>query len=245
MKHFVLLALRKLNGILGEGQSKHALRRFILRHRPYIPRELLINPGDCVVQVGTPNKQTVERISKAVGSSGRVVVIEPMNSGPFLTHIRTHALGNVDIIQKAAWSEAGSRELLVSDIPGDHRLANESVLHDNDFRGDGYTSTTRVAVDTIDNIMRATDIHAIDFIEIAVNGAEHHVLKGMSTIILETNRLFLKGHARDRESGDPINVAIAKDLRSKGFETHVTLPTPSVAKDWGDREGDVYAFRSR
>ena len=104
----------------------------VLKLRPYIPRELIVNRGDFVVQVGTPSTSTMHRLVKSVGSKGRVIVIEPaeVNLRRLGEYRQKHELHNVRIIPKAAWDKKGQHRLLVSSRPEDHRLENDRVLHD-------------------------------------------------------------------------------------------------------------------
>jgi hypothetical protein len=82
----------------------------------------------------------------------------------------------------------------------------------------------------------------VDYIEIAVNGAGYQVLQGMGNLIECTDRLLVKGHAREKDSGHAINRQIALYLSNHGFQTLLTKRTPSFSA-WGDREGDVYAWK--
>jgi FkbM family methyltransferase len=216
----------------------------VLALHPSVPKELLAGRGDCVVQVGTPKSETIRRLHKIVGKEGVVVVIEPeaANVDRQRAYIRAHSLRNVVLVPKAAWNERGIRTLLVADRAGDHRLDVDTVVHDNDFRP--YQSSVEVEVDTLDNILDDLGISEVAFVEVAVNGVEMQVLEGMRHALTRTGRLFVKGHALAKGTGEPINTDIELLLRSRGFKTKITKPTPSPAKDWGIRQGDVFAWRS-
>ena len=85
-----------------------------------------------------------------------------------------------------------------------------------------------------------------DIVIITVNGAELDVLSGMPASLRAVRRLYVKAHARHKDTGEPLNKEVAALLEAAGFETHVTLPSRSVAQEvWGQREGDVYAWRRR
>ncbi|NIQ17160.1 MAG: hypothetical protein GTO02_23095 [Candidatus Dadabacteria bacterium] len=59
-----------------------------------------------------------------------------------------------------------------------------------------------------------------------------------------TNRIFVKGHARYKLNNKPINQDIELILKRAGFYTFLTRPTDSRSEsEWGKREGDVYGFR--
>jgi FkbM family methyltransferase len=217
----------------------------ILALRPAIPKELLARRGDCVVQVGTPKSETIRRLHEIVGDGGKVVVIEPepANVERQLAYVGARALRSVIVVPKAAWNARGTHTLLIADRAGDHRLDIDTVMHDNDQVQGEYRSRTEVEVDTVDNILDELGIREVAFVEIAVNGAEVQVLQGMQRTLDRTDRLFVKGHARARATGKPINADIEGILRAAGFNTMITRPTRSLAEDWGAREGDVFAWK--
>jgi hypothetical protein len=95
-------------------------------------------------------------------------------------------------------------------------------------------------------MMQDSGVDLIDSIEIAVNGAELQVLYGMENMLKHTMRLFVKGHARMKGTGEPINKAIVSLLSQEGFKTKITKRSksqPEAEKAWGMREGDVYAWK--
>jgi FkbM family methyltransferase len=239
--------LRVLNRAIPEGNLRNRLISFIFNRKGFVPKELMANKGDFVVQVGTPHTITISKLSKSVGKKGKVILIEPEenNVRKIEEYVKTNALNNVIIVPKAAWSKKGQLKLTVSTNASDHKINHDEIIHDNDFREDEkYISSQIVEVDTVDNIMQSVGLNRIDFIEIAVNGAELEVLQGMEEMIKNVNRLFVKGHARFKKDNRPINKTIASFLRERGFNTIITKPTKSVAEDkWGKREGDVYAWK--
>jgi FkbM family methyltransferase len=234
--------------IVPDGAVKELLWLALLRVRPRacVPKELLIGRGDFALQVGTPNTWTVDRLRRIVGPTGRVVIIEaePGNAERLTRYARSKAMTNVHVIPKAAWNRKGVHQLLVAPRSGDHRLEMPSVVHDNDLlRPDYYDGTQEIEVDTVDGMLADLGPTQVTFAEIAVNGAEPQVLEGMEETLRRTRRLMVKAHARDKESGRPVNVPIAAFLKDRGFHTRTTKPTPSPAEAWGMREGDVFAWR--
>jgi FkbM family methyltransferase len=231
-----------------EGSFKNFLRKIILRKYPLIPRELMVNRGNTVVMVGTAKSIRIVRISKSVGKNGKVVIIEPdtQNLESHWECVRTNSLDNVKIVEKAAFSNKGKGVLLVAPKAADHKLVIEGIEHDNDYRSDQYyISSVDVDVDTVDNIVRDAELEVIDYIEIAVNGGELAVLEGMGESLSRTNRIFVKGHARDKETKRPIHERVIPILEGRGFLTHLTRPSRTIARtiDWGPRAGDVYGWK--
>lgn len=91
----------------------------------------MINVGDTVIQVGTPLTETIERIVKCLGPSGKAIVIEPNETNFQRLSDHLHHLGcqNIFIVKKAAWYEQGQHELLVSQKQmGGHRLRDDNII---------------------------------------------------------------------------------------------------------------------
>ena len=238
--------MRIWSRVVPEGQIKSRFRCMILGLRSALPKEMFINPGDRVVQVGTPKINTIVRLLKCVGPSGQVIVIEPeqTNFGVLSRYVEDNLISNVTLIQKAAWNEKGQHRLLMSSLPGDNRLANDNILHDNDLRGDGYIADSIVEVDTIDNMMRDIGVDCIDFIEITVNGAELKALQGMTHILSHTERLYTKAFALMKDNREPLNKLMVPFLEERNFSCKIAKPSRSVAEEvWGKRQGDIYAWR--
>lgn len=116
--------------------------------------------------------------SKIVGANGRVLSFEPMTN-TFDLLMRNINLNKVDnvVIEKIA----------LSDIIGEKKLFKN--LHINRgaasfFKGKGTTDDYEmVKVDTLDNYFLKNNVSTIDMIKIDAEGAELHILKGMSNLL--------------------------------------------------------------
>jgi FkbM family methyltransferase len=242
--------LRNACALLPGANARRHLAEFVLKFKQNVPREMLISAGDTVVQIGTPQTETVRRIAKAIGKNGRAVVVEAdeTNVKRLRSWLESNAILNVRLIHQAAADRKGVLTFLVSKKwSGNHRLADDTIVNDNDqleidATGSEYLRK-EVPADTVDGICAANDIDHIDYIEIAINGAELAVLRTMPEILKKTKRLFVKGHSRERESGMPICHAIKALLDGQGFKTRITRPSRAGTAEWGKREGDVYAWR--
>ena len=240
-----------MNRLLISSYLRRRVWWLILKFRPLIPREFLIQSGDIVVAVGVPFIETIRRFSMAAGAAGRVIVIEADkdNRERLESAIQVDGLKNVHIIGKAAWSKPGTCRFLLAKRDEDHRLENPDIVIDNDLREEqesgAYRDCITVEASTIDLMMREAGVNRIDYIEITVNGAELEVIKGMESILPKTSLVYAKGHVRDKTTGEPINRSISDYLRRHGFETVITVPSTSVVKEWGLRDGDVYAWKTR
>lgn len=243
-------ALRAACALVPGVRMRQRLAEFVLRFKQNVPREMMINSGDTVVQIGTPQTETVRRIAKAIGKNGKAVVVEAdeTNVVRLRSWLEAKAIKNVKLIHQAAADRKGVLTFLVSKKwAGNHRLMDDSIVNDNDqleieATGSEYLRK-EVPADTVDGICSANEIDHIDYIEIAINGAELAVLKTMPEILKKTKRLFVKGHSRERETGMPICHAIKALLDDQGFRTRITRPSRAGTAEWGKREGDVYAWR--
>src|SRR4029077_7096614 len=110
---------------LPEGSATKArVRAGILRFQHSLPTELVVGRGDVVVQVGTPHPSTLLRFHRALGDTGRLVIVEamPENQERLAQAISAHRLDNVDLVRAAACDENREGELAVSPFRGDHRI---------------------------------------------------------------------------------------------------------------------------
>jgi len=248
MRKFLAWVTSALNNAVPESSLKNKFRACLYRYQGGLPVAALVKRGECVVQVGTPYIKTVDKLAKLVGKTGKVVIIEASceNVERLSSRVRNQKLSNVSIVAKGAWSKKGKRDFVRAKDPLDNRIADDNILHDNDLVPGGYIGKEAIDVDTIDNIAKELGVNSIDYISITVNGAELNVLKGMEKILDNTQRLFVKAHARNQENNKPINQEVASFLEQRGFKTMLTRTSPSVVPhQWGRREGDVFAWRLR
>ena len=249
-KAFIYATMRFTSRILNVAGLTRVVWRLFLKYRPLIPREFMIARGDITVAVGIPYYNTIKRFSLAVGPRGRVIVIEADEGNRVRLEelIRADGLENISIIGKAAWSQPGECRFLLAKRDEDHRIENADIIIDNDLREElesgSYQDYVTVETSTIDIMMEEAGVDHIDYIEITVNGAEYEVIKGMSSILNRTSIIFAKGHVREQATGKPINIPITEFLKGQGFNTAITIPSKSVVKEWGMRQGDVYAWRT-
>lgn len=226
---------------LPEGNLKHFIRTQIINVRTGLPKELMINQGDTVVQIGIWRTSTALRIAKSVGSQGKILIVEI--SGNAIADVQSAlekaGYSNFQIINKGAWEHPGNIELIEEVQPSATRI-DTGRLHPE--AGENSTSTL-VEVDTIENMCSTAGINAIDYIEITINGAELHALKGMGALLQSTKRLWVAGLTRDAKTGLPLNHEIASYLKSHGFNTKISQPGKKVDNQWGKNDGHVYAWK--
>lgn len=218
------------------GRLRHRVLLTIFDSIGKIPRELVIETGDSTVMVGSPNAARLREFAGLTGSSGRVLFVEPEPENVRVLERAAADYHHAAVDDRGAWTESDTRELLLADEsnPADHKVPVEGVEHDNDYRSENYNAAVEIEVEP-------------DYVEIMVNGAEMEVLEG-ATRVLETASptLYVKGHARSVDSGDPINERIAAFLEEYGYRAVVGAPSGSTVgdtADWQQRAGDVYAWR--
>lgn len=213
----------------------------------FIPREVLIRSGDSAVMVGSPNARRVSQFATLAGRAGDVLFIEPEPTNYETIQEAAEPHSNVRVDNRGAWSGTGTRELLLADDsnPADHKVPVEDIEHDNDYREENYIDSIEIDVLPLDDILAEYDITP-NYVEIMVNGGELEVLQGATETLEQTNlKLLVKGHARDENTGKPINRDIAEYLREYGFKTRIGASTSAAADtdDWEKRAGDVYAWK--
>jgi FkbM family methyltransferase len=205
---------------------------------------LMIHAGDCVVQVGMNNPDNIIRLSRCAGSRGRVVLIEgdAQNVQKIRGLIAQRALPNVEIIHSGAWSVRTRLRFKIAEHPDDNRIDRDGVSMPQETCHDIYTDALVVEVDTLDHLLAERGIGSVDYLEVTVNGAELEVLHGAESMLTRTKRIFTAGRARLRD-GSPINGSICRFLEKRGFQTVVTLASPSALATFGAAHGDVFAWR--
>jgi len=116
--------------------SKRIKRIFsivLYKVRGYAPRELLINAGDSILQIGVPKKRSVERILRCIGPKGFAVIVEVEKANiEMIEQSIGRFVKNVHLIKKGVWKEKATGELYIGRRSGDHRLVIEGIEHDND-----------------------------------------------------------------------------------------------------------------
>lgn len=244
----LLSLLGPLFSLIGEGNFKQRIRLVCFRIRNSLPACLMVNKGDTVVQVGTPNAQTMQHYCDLVGADGRLVIIEaePGNIATLQKASKKLRHQNVTIVPKGAWSQRSTVLLSLGSHKGDHKVEIAGVSMDNDFKPENtYEQEVTIEVDTVDALLKELSIDAVDYLNVTVNGAELEVLKGCSRVLNSPGiRVWVKGHAKLAD-GTALNAPIQQLLRENGLSTHLTAKQPSVGSNlnWLLRDGDVYGYR--
>ncbi|MDP1563167.1 MAG: FkbM family methyltransferase [Pirellulaceae bacterium] len=154
----------------------------------------LIQPGDCVWEIGAHIGFVTQFYSQLVGESGRVVAFEP---GPEnLKYLRANIATNPNIeLQPVAVCEfTGVVTLNVENLSGQNNslVSNLPVLAANIQNAGIQPQLTQIEVPTVSlDAFRDTETRKPDFIKIDVEGVEARVLKGAQQILLEDRPVLM------------------------------------------------------
>lgn len=245
--NFIVRVFGLLTNGFPEAAWKHKIRRYIFKHKPFLHKEFLVNRGETAVLIGSPRISNIETTLRIVGSKGLVVLAEPepQNLKKIRDYFSEPKYPNLKIIPRAISSKKSKGVFLVAPEKLDHKLVIDSIDIDLDHIDDDYyIDRLEMEIDTIDNISKELGLKQIDYIEITINGAEYEALLGMENSLSITKRLFVKAHAIDKETNKPLNVKVDALLRDRGFGTLITKPSNSLSESWGERKGDVYAWKN-
>lgn len=249
MRGAIRVATRPFCG-LPESGTKQAIRRAVLSLQNSLPLDLAVNPGDTVIQVGTPWPRTMHRFVQRITPSGHLVIVEamPENQERLARAIKDEQLRNVSLVRAAAFNRTGEGTLATSPHAGDHRVSHDGIRIDNDLR-DGNAQMDEIAVRFVrlDDALAELGLERFDFLSVTVNGAEATVLEGASGLLEAARpgaRVYAKGHAVDAD-GHPVRNRVRALLEDAGFRTKATRGEPSWAAAGAPRRraGDVYAWK--
>jgi len=166
--------------------------------------------GDTVVDIGAHVGMFSIRAFLAVGTTGKVIAIEPSRDNIECLHRNTELIPNITIIPTAVGSTVGSGELSASNASPCHSLIP-----------DGNKPTETVYVNTLDNILARHRIGKVDFIKIDAEGYEYEILLG-ATKTLKNNKLKLViASYHDLPAGGPELPYIVHLLRNLDYEMKI------------------------
>ena len=230
LKRWYLAALTAQNGgkglsaILPGGETIRVLPEHA--HLGWNPDEYLafrqaIRPGATALDVGANAGAYALLLGQWVGQHGAVYAFEPAPDtfDGLVRHVTLNALDNVVHAERMAvgGTTAAAASLLVSNAPGESRLARASETTQN---------TVDVPVTTIDDFCAANGLTP-SFIKIDVEGAELDVLRGARATIRRCRTdlaLFVELHPRVWPSFGLTRADIAGELAWQSLEAVSLLP---------------------
>jgi FkbM family methyltransferase len=144
-------------------------------------RQELIRPGAVVIECGAHHGAQSILLSRWVGNSGKVIVVEPMpdNVEILRKNIELNDLNNVTVIEKAAGPNNGFVFM--------KKRSNAAVAPI------GGGKTIKVESITLDEISKRLGVIP-SFLKIDVEGFEYQILEGAKTILPMYPAIFLEVH---------------------------------------------------
>ncbi len=151
-----------------------------------------LTPGAVAIDLGSYSALTSIAFSKAVGSDGRVVAVEPdpLNfeaaAVNIATHRRVNQLDNIELVAAA-----------VSDRPGTLRLSSEGAMGSaltsivGGYRGEAV----EVEALTLQGLADRSSLDRVDFIKMDIEGAEMAVVLGNQEFLARFKpRMVIEAH---------------------------------------------------
>lgn len=135
----------------------------------------ILKKGLTVVDVGAHIGLYTVLAAEKVGSTGRVIAIEPApkNYEQLQEHILLNNFNNVTAVPMALSDHTGLEKLYIASLSICNSL-NPNVVP-QEKRTDSYV---KVKVDTLDDLLKSLNIKKIDILKIDAEGAELQVLRG-------------------------------------------------------------------
>ena len=163
-----------------------------------------IKKGDVVMDVGSSLGDTTVIMGMKAGSTGKVIAVEPEPINLKYLAKNTAELGNVDILDYAAWKSKGTMSLNTHSSPTGHSLVW------------GEKGSVEVKTDTLDNLTKKYP--KIDYVKVDVQGAEVDVLKEATELFRRCNQWVVETHFRN-DLEKATHPAVTKLLDDAGFKT--------------------------
>lgn|GEM_PF-1384086 len=175
-----------------------------------------LKPGDNAIDLGTYSGLTAIAFSQKVGSTGKVVALEPdpinFSAAQYnvATHARVNKLGNIILAPMAA---AGTDGVLEMSSEGTMGSALVSIVG-------GYRGTTvKVQARTLDSIAREFELDHVEFVKIDIEGAEKFLVPASGSFFQKFRpRLLIEGHLVE---GVSTIEPLVDYLRGIGYECRI------------------------
>lgn len=177
--------------------------------RKFIPE------GGSILDVGAHQGTHTLAFSKAVGSKGNVVSIEPQRQmfQNILATTALNSLSNVYAINSAVGENMGVARIVEFDYGQRGHFSGMSISEEN-------TGET-VSMTTLDDVVIQTEkLHRVDFVKIDVEGYELNVLKGSTQLIKQWQPVIYHEFHSDSSCKD----GVIEFMKSVGYETYLHIP---------------------
>lgn len=169
-----------------------------------------IKKGDVVVEMGAFMGHYSIYLSEKVSKSGKIVAIEPLieNLTLLKRNIKANKLDNVVVIPKGVWKE---KQLMRFHIKKQDKQSLSIHLNYID------DENVDIEADSLDNLLKITNIKHVNFMIIQLNGAEIEALEGLTNIKPENLAIA----ARYKRNGKPSVKIIEQILKNRGYRVDI------------------------
>lgn len=195
------------------------------------------SPGDQLVifDIGACEAEDSIRYSRLFPRS-TIYAVEPLasNLARARSHLERHSVTNVRLVDCALSDADGDATFYVSSgrPPGapresewDYGNKSSSLLEPTQHLEVTpwlrFDETVTVPTRTLDRLCRESDVAAIDFIHLDVQGAELKVLSGGEAILGTVRAIWLEVEATELYRDQPLKDTVEEFLTSHGFEKHL------------------------
>jgi len=148
--------------------------------------EQTLRPGMTVVDIGSNIGYYALLEARLVGSSGKVIAIEPVpqNAAQLRENVRTNGHANIEIHELAIGERSGAQVIYLSSKSNHHSLLPTPSA-----------PTVKVMVSTLDNFVFSTHLPSLELIRMDLEGYEIETLSGMrNTLARYGPRLLVELH---------------------------------------------------
>ena len=201
------------------------LYEVVLRN-DYLRHDIVLSPGDVVLDIGANFGAFATVASRAVGPTGRVLAFEPSPRvfTRLLHTIDANHCNNVEPFRLAIGGGAGIGQLYEH-----HKSAYSSILESVDGRVGSPDLRTMVPVKTIRDVLDDESVTKVDLMKIDCEGAEYDILDSMSEeIASRVKQIAMEVHRiPGRRVGE-----IQERLVELGFAVRATGPMVAFNRDW-------------
>jgi FkbM family methyltransferase len=169
--------------------------------------EQTLRPGMTVVDIGSNIGYYALMESRLVGSSGKVVAIEPVpqNAAQLRDNVRSNGCDNIEIHQLAIGRQSGTQPVYLSGKSNHHSLLPTPSV-----------PTVMVEVATLDDLVSASRLSSVQLIRMDLEGYEVEILDGMRQTLQQYGpRLLVELHPHI--VGSTALLAYLETLQSLGY----------------------------
>ena len=162
---------------------------FMTNHENEIMKYFIPKEGDTVVDVGAHIGLYSLIAAKRVGTSGKVIAIEPdpENFKILKKNILLNQLTNVEAVECAVYSTREKLKLFLPELEQGRTIFN-TVMQDRARTSNNFLE---VEANTLDNILIENNVQRVNYLKIDVEGAELEVLKGAVNTLSSNKNITL------------------------------------------------------